>query len=78
MERERGLEEGRQKGREEGLLEGREEGRERGREEGLREERRAWEEWLQRRERAKAAGEEFNEPSPAQRAADSGSNDNNP
>ena len=60
--RRRRFEEGRQQGREEGLKEGRRE--------ALLEERRAWQEWLERYERAKANGEEFTEPSPAQRAAE--------
>ena len=63
--RRRRFAEGRLEGRQEGLEEGRQEGLE----EGSQEERKAWEEWLERRERAEANGEEFTEPSPSQRAA---------
>ena len=57
--------------------EGRQEGRQEGLEEGSQEERKAWEEWLERRERAEASGEEFTEPSPSQRAANSKINEKN-
>ena len=40
-------------------------------EEGRQQERRAWIEWLERQTQAIAAGEEFTEPSPAQKEANS-------
>lgn len=52
-----------EKGREQGREEGREEGREQGREE----ERRRWQAWARRGEKARAAGLPFDEPPPSER-----------
>ncbi len=41
---------------------------EQGREQGITAEREAWVDWLRRRDEAHARGEEFTEPSPAERA----------
>ncbi len=49
--------------RAEGLAEGRTEGRA--------EEREAWMDWIRKRDEAHARGEDFNEPSPAERAKES-------
>ena len=66
---EEGVEEGREEGREEGLTMGREEGLTVGREEGLatgRSESDAkWRAWNERREKAAASGEPFDEPPPS-------------
>ncbi len=51
--------------------EGRAEGRVEGLAEGRVEEREAWTDWLRKRDEAHARGEEFNEPSPAERAKES-------
>ena len=72
---ERGLELGREEGREEGLEVGLEKGREEGREEGLEvglekgreDERKAWVDWIQRRDEAIAEGRDFTEPPPHQK-----------
>ncbi len=53
------------------LEQGRAEGREQGREQGRTAEREAWVDWLRRRDEAHARGEEFTEPSPAERAKES-------
>ena len=42
-----------------------------GRTEGRAEEREAWMDWVRRRDEALARGEDFNEPSPAERAKES-------
>ena len=56
------IEEGRQKG----LQEGRQEGRQEGHQEGRQEQDTLWQEWLERREQAREAGEPFDEPPPNQ------------
>ncbi len=76
---EQGRAEGRIEGRAEGLTEGRAEGLTEGRAEGLTEglaegraeEREAWMDWLRKQDEAHARGEDFNEPSPAERAKES-------
>ena len=55
----------REEGREEGRVEGREEGREEGRSEGRLESYAEWRAWNERRERAAARGEPFDEPPPS-------------
>ena len=66
-----GRTEGLAEGRTEGLAEGRTEGLAEGRTEGMAEERQAWMVWLRKRDEAHARGEDFNEPSPAERAKES-------
>ena len=51
--------------------EGRIEGRTEGLAEGRAEEREAWMDWIRKRDEAHARGEDFNEPSPAERAKES-------
>ena len=63
--------EGLVEGRNEGLAEGRIEGMVEGRIEGIAEEREAWMDWIRKRDEAHARGEDFNEPSPAERAKES-------
>ena len=53
------------------LEQGRAEGRAEGREQGVTAEREAWVVWLRKRDEAHARGEEFTEPSPAERAKES-------
>ena len=60
-----------EQGRAEGRAEGREQGRTEGREQGITAEREAWVVWLRKRDEAHARGEEFTEPSPAERAKES-------
>ena len=55
----------REEGREEGLMEGRAEGREEGRAEARVESYAEWRAWNERRERAAARGEPFDEPPPS-------------
>ena len=50
-----------------GQAQGRAQGRAEGRAEGHAAERKAWEDWIARRDAAHAAGLDFTEPSPAQR-----------
>ena len=63
--------EGLAEGRTEGLAEGRVEGLAEGRVMGQVEEREAWMDWIRKRDEAHARGEDFNEPSPAERAKES-------
>ena len=60
-----------EQGRAEGRVEGRAEGIIEGRTEGMAEEREAWTIWIRKRDEAHARGEDFNEPSPAERAKES-------
>ena len=55
---------GREEGLEEGIALGREEGREEGKEEGRSESNAKWRAWNERREKAAARGEPFDEPPP--------------
>ena len=57
----------RKQAREEGLEIGIERGREVGRGEGREEERKAWVDWIQRRDQAIAEGRDFTEPPPHQK-----------
>jgi hypothetical protein len=64
---ERARAEGLAEGRSEGLAEGRSEGRSEGLAEGFQEANTEWMEWFKRKDAAEAAGEPFNEPSPAEK-----------
>ena len=56
-----------QKFRDELRKQAREEGMELGREEGREAERKAWVEWIQRRDQAIAEGQDFTEPPPSEK-----------
>ena len=56
-----------ERARAEGLAEGRSEGRSEGLAEGFQEANTEWMEWFKRKDAAEAAGEPFNEPSPAEK-----------